>query len=375
MSKESLNTIDNNWILYEPLISEFNTRKLGVPSNIDYSLGQATFDGSSSKILYPIRHGIKSVRLKLQLTTTTENILKLSSTHNIVVSGGTITANGFSSPTIYVNGIATSTITTSKSEIIITTATAFVADDIQLGFVTSYLDGVVDLFGLNINELTSSEISNLYENKTYHELPDVIDENTYKILDVSAFGGVLEEKMGNTLTPTDVDIKKVGSNIYSPDFNGSTSKIDAGNFNDLTGDITILAWVNPKTAGENDNGFILFNGKFYFTFASVGRIQFSSNIITYWTSSNNAVPYNKNSFVAITRTSVGLIEVSVNGIVIVTGQDTGVPVAGTETIKIGNNNTGTRAVDGKIPREVIYKGLLSTEQITQFWTNTRRYYE
>jgi len=55
-------------------------------------------------------------------------------------------------------------------------------------------------------------------------------------------------------------------------------------------------------------------------------------------------------------------------------QYSGTPASGT-TIFIGSNNDNNVVFDGKIPRLIIYKGLLSTEQITQFYTNTKRYYE
>ena len=58
-----------------------------------------------------------------------------------------------------------------------------------------------------------------------------------------------------------------------------------------------------------------------------------------------------------------------------TNQDSGTPVEGTSNIIIGNNLGGSRAFDGKIPSLKIYTGILSVEQISQEYSNTRRLYE
>ena len=96
----------------------------GVPTDVSISKGIGSFNGTTSKIVYPKVHALKSIRIRLTATNTTQDIIKLSDTHSISVSAGTISATGFSSPTIYVNGVASSTLTTNPSEIIITTATA-----------------------------------------------------------------------------------------------------------------------------------------------------------------------------------------------------------------------------------------------------------
>ena len=203
-----------------------------------------------------------------------------------------------------------------------------------------------------------------------------------KILDVHSMNCVLEDKMGNTLTPTDIDIKKVGANVYSPEFNGLTSKIDCGNFDDLTGDLTILAWFNAHTFGENNLGRILANGKLeLMVYQSNSRVRISSNgVATSVFSANNSITLNKYYYLAITRKSNGnatfYIGSSTNAPIQSGGADqySGTPASGT-TIFIGSNNDNNVVFDGKIPRLIIYKGLLSTEQITQFYTNTKRYYE
>lgn len=78
---------------------------------------------------------------------TTESILDLDGgTHYVQISSGTIIATGFSSPTIYVNGIVSSTVSTGEwSHVVITTATGFNSDNINIGRQGSnYFDGEID---------------------------------------------------------------------------------------------------------------------------------------------------------------------------------------------------------------------------------------
>ena len=146
---------------------EYSTRSLGgVPTAITYSLGKASFNGTTSNITYRSVNGVKSVRLKLTLATTTQAVLTLSATHSISVSSGTISATGFSSPTIYVNGAVSSTITTAESEIVITTATAINANTITLGKVsTSHLNGSVNSIQFFRDVKTAQNVADLYTGK------------------------------------------------------------------------------------------------------------------------------------------------------------------------------------------------------------------
>ena len=68
----------------------------------------------------------------------------VSGSRSIEAATGTLTATGVTTPTIYIDGSAGSTIGTGKTEIVVTTATAFDADDIILGYISAYLEGKID---------------------------------------------------------------------------------------------------------------------------------------------------------------------------------------------------------------------------------------
>jgi hypothetical protein len=170
--KESLAKINDSLVFRETLNDASSViRNGGSITSVIFENGEGSFNGSSSKITYPTVRGVKSIRIILTPSSTTEDIVKLSSSHSISVSGGTISATGLSSPTVYVNGIATSTVTATRSEIVITTATAFNADDLQLGYISSYYNGDIDLVEIYNRALTASEVSNLYNQRYYKELP------------------------------------------------------------------------------------------------------------------------------------------------------------------------------------------------------------
>ncbi|MBU1129983.1 LamG domain-containing protein, partial [Patescibacteria group bacterium] len=80
---------------------------------------------------------------------------------NVSISSGIISATGFSSPSVYVNGIGSSTISADQwSHIAITTATPFDANDIDIGRIsTNYFDGTIDNVKIYDKALSTAEIS------------------------------------------------------------------------------------------------------------------------------------------------------------------------------------------------------------------------
>lgn len=175
-----------------------------------------------------------------------------SSAHNITVNAGTISAIGFSSPTIYVKGVATSTIGTDRSEILVTTATAFNIDDLIIGYVNGYLEGRMSMIEFYNYELSSVEPLNLYEGKRFKEL-----HSEDIVLDVSASSGTISDRWGNALTLANTTVYKDGD-IQIVRLNGTTSHISIPhatkfNFGDTTIDgepFAISAWVNIQDGNE-----------------------------------------------------------------------------------------------------------------------------
>lgn len=173
MSRGSKYNIEQSRIVfYEPFLSEQDVRiNNGTPTGTVLFINGRIELSTDGKITYSgVRRGVKTVRIVLNLDSTTEDIIQLTSSHSITVSGGTISATGFSAPTIYVNGTATSTITATKSEIVITTDTAIDVDDLVIGYVSGYLEGKLELVSFYNYSFIAAEISNLYEGKRFRDI-------------------------------------------------------------------------------------------------------------------------------------------------------------------------------------------------------------
>jgi len=81
---------------------------------------------------------VNTMYIVLDLNTTSESLVDLDGgTHTLLVNSGTISANGFASPTIYVDGVETSTITIGKHVIAINTATGIDVDNFDIGRISA----------------------------------------------------------------------------------------------------------------------------------------------------------------------------------------------------------------------------------------------
>lgn len=107
---------------------------------------------------------MKSVELIVKLATTTEQLMDLNGTATIDVSGGTVQANNFVSPTVYVNGAESSTVTADTiNHIIVTTATDISATDVNIGKIASDY-GAFEILScvLHANELSATDATNRF---------------------------------------------------------------------------------------------------------------------------------------------------------------------------------------------------------------------
>ncbi len=114
--------------------------------------GAVNFAGGSDAVTVTGSLSTKTVEFWINPTTTTQNIMDLrtaATAASISVSSGTIAATGFTSPSIYVNGISTSTLTANTWQFVtITTSTAITANAIRFGRISSTslsgkLDGIM----------------------------------------------------------------------------------------------------------------------------------------------------------------------------------------------------------------------------------------
>jgi len=190
------------------------------------------------------------------------------------------------------------------------------------------------------------------------------------------------EEVIPSVTPTAVSVVRSG-NVYAMDFNGTTSKIDCGSYDTLTGNKTFIAWVNPRGYGEGNLGRIFSNGgpsvgvdatMQLYLYSSSKSFYFRSSVSSY-AESAAAYDFNKWTMVTVTRTSTGITNIYVNGALSGTANQTsGTPTAPTTNITIGNDATGVSTFNGGLSNLRIYDGILSTQEIAQLWQDEKSLY-
>jgi Concanavalin A-like lectin/glucanases superfamily len=128
-------------------------------------LGQAlSFNGSSSYVnVSNTISGIQTVAFWVKGGNTTQKIMDFNGTQSIETVSGTITANNFSSPTIYVDGAVASTIDTKWHHVVITTGSSFNGSATTLGKISSgFFSGALDDVRVYSRALSASEVKQLY---------------------------------------------------------------------------------------------------------------------------------------------------------------------------------------------------------------------
>lgn len=145
----------------------------GTNTDIDVVNGVAVFNGTSSKLEFTAKHtGVYSLRFKInKLDSLTQDICKLSSSITISVNAGVITTTGIITPSIYINGKPTSTITTNGGDVFIVSTTPFTINDFVLGYSTGYFSGEIDLIEFYNDALVEGMCDAIYTGRYFKEHP------------------------------------------------------------------------------------------------------------------------------------------------------------------------------------------------------------
>lgn len=178
------------------------------------------------------------------------------------------------------------------------------------------------------------------------------------------------------VTPTAVSVVRSG-NVYAMDFNGSTSMIDCGTYDNLLGDRSVAVWIylNQSTGGGLPEQSIIDNTQFrlFFNNASTDLMYFRSSTSGISVDLFNIDARGKWTFIVITRTSTGLVSSYINGALNVANSASGTPVAGTNII-IGNNASSNKDFTGKISNIRVYNGILTAQEIAQLFLDEKANY-
>jgi len=197
---------------------------------------------------------------------------------------------------------------------------------------------------------------------------------TNGVTDIDIDNIVLQEVIPSVVN-TAVTVVNDGG-VKAMRFNGTSSKLNCGLYNNLLGDITMCAWVKFYGLGGSTYGNIIDSTKTRMLIQGGGlKILVSSDGSISAASATNSIVLNKWTNIIATRKSDGKTSIYINSILSSTANQTsGTPVAATTNITIGNNNVGTQTHDGNIAQVQIYNGILSQEEISQKFTSERSKY-
>jgi len=131
----------------------YTTANLTIPT-FSHRGGDMTFNNTSSLVTVgDTGETMKAVQFWVNPTTSTEFFLTLGAGGEVVQSStGTLSANNWTSPTIYINGSQTTTLPTgSFSLVTVNTDTGFSADNVLIGKVsTNFMQGIMtQVIGFN----------------------------------------------------------------------------------------------------------------------------------------------------------------------------------------------------------------------------------
>lgn len=215
-------------------------------------------------------------------------------------------------------------------------------------------------------------------NGTFTETITCTTSTTLIIDGSTAFTGSIDNITAKEIIPsvtlTSITARKE-NDVISPEFNGTTSKIDCGSYDGLIGDKTFVAWIKNKPFIGSIYGRIFTNAKLFISVRQdTSRIEVTSDGATIIHSGTSSLPVIKPYLVIVTRTSTGIVNIYINGVL--TGsanQSSGTPAAGTTNLFIGSTGSATW-FNGLIPSVRIYNGILTLEQISEIFSNEKRQY-
>ena len=228
------------------------------------------FDGTDDYVDVGTGPGtVKTVEFWVNPASTTEYLIDLNGTAYIWINSGTVTASGFDSPTIYVNGVSATSISANIwQHITVTTNTGINADNFDIGRNGSnYLTGKIEEVRIWNNVRIEAEIrANMYKELDGTELGLVsyykLNETTGPIADnaegTATYDGTWNGSGGGSHTsPAWQTSPAFAGPKNCLDFDGSDDYVDCGNNASLqiTGALTLEAWIY-LTAGQTWDGII-----------------------------------------------------------------------------------------------------------------------
>lgn len=222
-------------ILTERCNSLVDIRARGTVTSLPYIVagprgGRATlFDGTDDKVSIPVNRSMNSFVLWVYFASITEEVADFDGGgHILLANAGTLAATGWTTPTIYVDGVATTTITTGWHHIAVTTGTAFTCTTLQLGTDNNGFGAVrIADVSLWVRVLSAAEVLQEAQGTTwdydlYEEMH--LDGSTINPPDVGHKGNGYDFTGTGLVASTDIVTCPYGG--YAVDLNGSDEYLE-----------------------------------------------------------------------------------------------------------------------------------------------------
>lgn len=253
---------------------EFGNGSEHVPASLQYLSTATTISG------------VKTVSFWTNPDVNTNYYISLTSSTYITSSSGTLSATGFTDPTIYVNGVVSSTITANTWQFVtVTDTTAINANTFYIGRQGSnYYDGTMDDVRLYDRALSASDEKLLYKWGPGPVGYWKFDENTgtSTAFDSSSNGGNLTL---SNITASDWVPGKFGSALSFTSASSQYASVADTSALSITGDVSVGAWIYPQSTTAATTFPIA--GKANSSTTSYSLVQYGDEIRMYIGSTSN----------------------------------------------------------------------------------------
>ena len=212
------------------------------------------FDGTDDKVSIPCNRSMNSFEAWVYFESITEEVADFDGgTHYLKATAGTLAAMGWAAPTIYVDGVATTTVTTGWHHIAATSATAFTCTNLQLGTDNTGFGSVriadVSLWG---RALSAAEVLQEYNGSTWDY--NLAMTHRWDLSSLASPDHVGTVNMVDTGLVASTDIVASPYGGYATQYNGTDEKSTAGDVGTVR---SVSFMVRPDSTGAVTEEIIL----------------------------------------------------------------------------------------------------------------------
>lgn len=349
------------------------------------------FDGSSSKVTLTGSADVKSIALWVKPNSVSSAaLIDLGNSVRVTVSSGTISATGFTSPTIYVNGKVSTTLIQNEWQHVAVVSNTTVSTGTTLfgNYSSTYLQGFMDEIYFSSTAYNATQIQSLFtaRGSVSGVSTKFGPDNSWMSNGLVGYWNMDQASSGQCpSTNDDCDLSGNGNDgswtgnatsvagkfRFSDSFDGTGDYSTMGNPTALqvTGELSISAWVYTgstntyqiiagRLAAGQDNYSLYFDdtGKFGFEVnGAIGANSTTSYVANRW------------YYVTGTFTPNTSIKIYVNGVLEDTNT-TSVPASidnASQNFQVGRAAGGFGDLNGKVDELRVYKRALTSSEVNQ----------